>query len=128
MWADLPLEVKLKIFESLLADEGQGYTAVCREWRDLQWQERSHLDLSLRATLYGMNNKMKPRFATHLFIFIFSAWGRRVERGGKSAARAGPLSAPCHAHPLPLSGQRRRPVGLRPIRTHPARAHPFFLV
>lgn len=57
MWADLPLEVKLKIFESLLADEGQGYTAVCREWRDLQWQERSHLDLSLRATLHDVSNE-----------------------------------------------------------------------
>ncbi len=60
MWADLPLEVKLKIFESLLADEGQDYTAVCREWRDLQWQERSHLDLSLRATLHGMTYTPRP--------------------------------------------------------------------
>ena len=83
MWSDLPLEVKLKIFESLLADEGSGLgcTEVCREWRDLQWQERSHLDLSLRATLYGMTDthKMKPRFAT-TSSFIFSSFHHSSHR------------------------------------------------
>ncbi|ELR19159.1 uncharacterized protein ACA1_031830 [Acanthamoeba castellanii str. Neff] len=56
MWSDLPLEVKIKIFESL-ANDGLGYTEVCREWRDLLWQERSQLDLSLRATLSDVSNE-----------------------------------------------------------------------
>jgi hypothetical protein len=79
-WDDLPLEVKLKILALLPAAGEEGcregdeaasllsalcdshgslaplcvcMEGVCREWRDLLWQERPHLDLSLRATLRG---------------------------------------------------------------------------
>jgi hypothetical protein len=52
---------------------------VCREWRDLLWQERPHLDLSLRATLRGASSSTSTLWCD-LFA-IFARDGMRRSKG-----------------------------------------------
>jgi hypothetical protein len=86
MWDELPLEVKLRILSLLdvagesrhdqdlfREDEEEDLLGTCprrntrrhyleevsHEWHDLLWQERSHLDLSLRAALKGATTAIK---------------------------------------------------------------------